>query len=433
MCEKGNDKHRRIVQALQRNLSKWEPWYSQVSSDSRPIPPADMVQTEDFSPKALSLVSELDTNEAYLMDVVTGARLSSADSIAALYKFVARAHPSTAGLPLFEYAEVAGSFPAYQCRVALPNALGIDGIVGPVCRSKADARRLACYRTCQELHRLRVLASEDFPAPLFVRLSTEVPPEGSVPTELSSSANGREKDFGIGLYVTRRTAFWRRSLKAPPDRLYPSVLSLRSAHDGTPSPMHRPIALIARCPLPSFPPIAIRHKDEDYVACLQQCSEWPASQEQLVLLFQFTVELWRKFLGKPIEGELEKCGCFLVPLHFAWNENVPSDVSFPFPVIDTFVDWDNVRAIASSGDTIATTSLDPESDMSDAVIKDTDGLLYDVLKLRTDLTPLSQVTGKRVCIPTRVLLLAKVIWIRLKLITRVSSTSSKQHTKISPM
>jgi len=278
-------------------------------------------------------------------------------------------------------------------------------ILGPACYSKADARRLACYKACHELRRLLLLEAQDYPPPPSIRQATFIPAhstQADVPPA-DAAIRGKEKEFGAGLYPIRRTAFWRRTLTAPPLRLYPTtiLISMDPTTEGgaTTWPGGQPfraMCIAARLPLPDIPAFKVWVAGDEGVAHFTSCAELSVTDGDLSLLYEYTLTYWRWVMMAPLESELERCGFMMIPLLRSWSENhIPGGSLGPPPSIVDHIDWDEVRAKKDERKPGRLGLLDTLRDeFADVLVHDNTGPfgnLFEPLAIRTDLSPSSKV------------------------------------------
>ena len=93
--------------------------------------------------------------------------LHSKDAAGVIYKFVAAHSEKRSSKPLFEHSAINDSL--FQCSVILPKNAPLANVTGPPAKSKNEARRLACYHTCQRLYQLGYLDHTLFPRPPTIR------------------------------------------------------------------------------------------------------------------------------------------------------------------------------------------------------------------------------------------------------------------------
>lgn len=372
----------------------WYNWITNLSGDTRTLPPPDMLNTEPFGTPRSD--EEGSSAASVVVDPASGATITSKDAVEVLYKYGARlAATSHVSGPLLSYEDVQGKV---RCVVSLPGGGPLAAFAGPRCASKADARRLAAFQVCQELQRLRLLETQDFPPPVFVPLP-DIQVEEQDPHISTNASKGKNKSgslynhHGTTMYRRRTNGFWRRTLDAPSGRLYPTVVMISDAPSTRPGPdfyrgPYRVLCILARLPLPSIPPMKLHFPDADRTVSFKRCAELAVTEEQLDVIFGFTLHLCRALSHRPLDCERDSAGCLFAPLVSTWSEqHLPEDTTWPFPPLEPFLDWDEMQRVADGRE--ETPDL---GELEDVVLRDmtAEGVsLFLPSKVRPDLTPLS--------------------------------------------
>lgn len=437
MVEQGNDAHRRIVYGVARLDPAMRNWVHAVANTPGGVAPppsllekahADRMESDDEDAAV----------EAYILDPTTGGRIYAKDAAGVVYKYVAAHSERRSAKPLFEHTPVEGGL--FQCSVILPKQAPLSSVTSPPAKSKNEARRLACYQTCQQLYQMGQLDHTIFPRPPTTRsflpdiyADFNVEPDWQargkgpkVPNPLANvvlDANGqliKGKTAGTRCYVRKRPAFWKNSLLlgfnsgdggddggaggagdgGGGGQLFPTIMEV-DLSQVTQDDM-RTMCILTRHPLPPIEPIRIFHSGFGVDVTLRRCNPIPvATQEDLDELHAYTTRIMRTVAAKPLEAALEKTPYFLVPMKPGWVTPQPTadePSTFWRPSVGEGIAWDEVREGAKRWyRPLKTASAEElEGDLRDAVLQDKKiefARRFDAVRLRRDLSPLSKPEG----------------------------------------
>jgi len=421
MVEQGNDVHRRIIYGVARLDPPMRNWVHAVANTPGGVAPPPSLLEKSHAQRVDS-DDEEPPQEEYILDPTTGGRIYSKDAAGVIYKFVAAHSEKRSSKPLFEHSAINDSL--FQCSVILPKLAPLANVTGPPAKSKNEARRLACYHTCQRLYQLGYLDHTLFPRPPTIRsflpdiyAGFNVEPDWGargkgpkVPNPLANvtlDANGqfiKGKTAGTRCYARKRPAFWKNSLLLGcTGRLFPVVIDIDMSEitsDG-----FRALCLLSRHPLPPIEPFKIFYSGFSVEVNLRRCNPILVSAESLLQLHQFSTRVIRAVSGKPLENALEKTPYFLAPLKYEWKMPTNSDSSPPSPFwrpsVDEGISWDEIQAGATHWfrPLRASTIEELEVDLDDAIIQDRKlefANKFDAVRLRRDLSPLSKPQGLKV-------------------------------------
>lgn len=413
LFEKGNDRHRRIAYSLRKIPPAWREWIKHLDGELRYAPPGDILNAEAFNPADRFEFDETSRDSEGIIDGVTGSRLTPNHALEAMYNF---ASASMKGIqdtlmapPLLECQRSESDDSLFSCVIKLSRT-PLGTISGPWCRFRADARYLACYQACREIHRLRLLDSSFFP-----------PPPPLCPTKVTGALDGLDKpgaDSGppsIQHYVfgKRRVEFWERSLSScVGNRFYPTVITLvddaPSGSDGTSHPLwsgpFQPICILTRNPLPELPPFQLRLMDGSRTVHLKRCAALDLNHSEVQQIHHFSTEFCKVITARNLVLAWDRNPCVFVPLVSWWNpKHPPQDTPWPFPSISRCIAWPDIRRVVRMDDPnleLKGKSISQwQKLLTDTVFQEQRGLtsaLYLGIRLRSDLNPRSKIPGQNV-------------------------------------
>ncbi|KAG8979146.1 hypothetical protein FRC05_009356 [Tulasnella sp. 425] len=409
LFEKGNDRHRRIAYSLRKIPPAWREWIKHLDGELRYAPPGDILNAEAFNPADRSEFDETSRDSEGIIDGVTGSRLTPNHALEAMYNFSSASmkgiQDTLMARPLLECRRSESDDSLFSYAIKLSRT-PLGTVFGPWCRFRADARYLACYEACRELHRLRLLDSSFFP-----------PPPPLCPTKVTGALDGPDKpgaDTGppsIQHYVfgKRRVEFWERSLSScVGNRFYPTVITLV---DDAPSGSHpmwsgpfRPICILTRNPLPELPPFQLRFMDGSRTVHLKRCAALDLNHSEVQQIHHFSAEFCKVITARNLVLAWDRNPCVFVPLVSWWNpKHPPQDTPWPFPSISRHIAWPDIRRVARMDDPNLELKGKSISEwqklLTDAVFQEQRGLsstLYLGIRLRSDLNPRSKIPGQNV-------------------------------------
>jgi len=354
-------------------------------SHSQPLSPLPK------SSESPSIQDERD-HPTFIQDPTTGRRIHPHDStnvINLLYSDLHRDSQSTAHEEaLFQFEELStrgtGSEQTYSCAVSLP---GFHRITGPTCSSKDLAKQGACYRVCQELF-------------AGGHLDYRLYPQGEAAFEGGHSLNDTgTQQSGTRSYPRKEPEFWANVGSAAATSLFPTVIS--------PSPaavergVYSRLAILTRQPLPEIGSVKLFDATVPITVALERAAPLQLNEGQLQDLYRYTLRMFRTISNKPYESPLEGMLYFIVPLTETWkacNDATLRD-PFSFPSIAEYIPWDLV-VLAGRHYAIPLTITPLDQEMQDVVVQDRwveFTRRYRVVRIRSDLTPLSKPVDSPVC------------------------------------
>ncbi|KAI0352690.1 hypothetical protein OH77DRAFT_1428097 [Trametes cingulata] len=389
MAEKGNNEHRRMlnhVETVDADLRRWIAGF--VRSDSKDMPPKSLHTSLDQP------LSDSDTeDEEYIVDPTTSARLFKGDAEAAIYRFVASLEGQTAsgqepcGISVEQHPGDSVQ-ERYRCIVSLPKSTGIPDIVGPYCATKAQARREAFYRACQEALQRGLMDYRHLPQPEWrpPQLSSQAG-ETDVPQDVKT-ANTSSATHG---YPRKFPDFWVNSSKYPVTTLYPTVVVPENLADQP----HAPIVLLTRAPLPQIPDFVVFFSGAKATARFYRGAPFTVDSAQLDALRGYTNRVVRSLLNKPFDCSAENWLCFFAPLAPSWQPHSATQGSrWSHMPVGNHIPWDAVQLAADYFTVSLYNDLTPLDDNArDAVVQDRNVEFTNrhfLVKVRHDLTPLSK-------------------------------------------
>lgn len=417
LFEKGNDNHRRIAYSLRSIPPAWKKWIKHLHGEVRHAPPGTL-NGEAFSPADRSEYVETPEDQEGIIDGVTGSKLTSSHALEAIYRFASTSlkevQDTFAIPPLLECRRSENGSARFSCVVNLSRT-PLGTIFGPWCRFQADARRLACYQACQELHRLRLLGSSLFPpppplSPAKVMVALDIPKGGPK----AFSAGSVPPPVQQYVFAKRQIEFWGRSLSSHvSSRFYPTVVTLctnaPSELDEVSHPLwsgpFQSICILARCPLPEFPSFQLRFVELTRTVHLKRCAALDLDDSEIQEIQSFSTEFCRTITGRNLVMASVQSPCLFLPLNPKWNEDHPSEETpWPFPSVSQYISWKDIRRVARMDD--LPFDLEEEKPVSewDTLLADTvfqeqrgsTSALYFGIRLRPDLNPRSKIPGQSV-------------------------------------
>ncbi|TFK75994.1 ribonuclease III [Pluteus cervinus] len=378
MVQKGNDTHRRIVSQsaeLDLPMSCWIERLCTSPHSSKP-PRALRESAESYNSE-----SE-DEGDEYLMDPTTSGRIYVRDATPVLYRFISQTQPTTEALPLFDFDEYqeTGTARMYICKVFLHNSHNHD-LRGSPWPSMALARRAACYEACRSLIHQGLLDYRFYLSPKGGSL-------GAQPLKADSTSSGTR------CYPRKPPDFWVNAPYIPLTGLrevYPTAVTT-NRYDERNQP-YGTLLILTWKPLPVLPKFKLFFSGLENDIVLHRGRPLQLDESQLTDLHGYTMRLCRAMSNKPFVCPLPQ-----MPYLFA-----PVDIEFGAALqgeghahdFEPYIDWDSIRIAASNWAVPlkAETVADLIEDLNDAVVQDRwveFTRRYEVVKLRTDLTPLSK-------------------------------------------
>lgn len=427
MLQRGNDTHRRILTNITQLSRAMHNWVEIIANGPEgAVPPTTLYETHD---PYLSESEDEGEPDSYIKDPTTSGRIRLQDATGVVYQVAASMQSGlTEDLddqPLFHYTETTterGTYPRVICTVTLPKGPTIRKFSGSPSSSFSQARRIACYETCSALFHSGLLDYQFFPQP---RHAPRHHPDESNPLDPEGSGNGvslppkgssHNKMNGTRCYPRKRPDFWPNSLGAKPTRLYPTVISVEISSSAASAGRHGPIVMFTRMPLPSIASFKLFNAAIASYAHLRRGAAIDVDNERLEDLHRYTIRICRSMMNKAFVCPLERMPYFFAPINTSWpGFSESEDDRWHRQDIVKHVPWEQVSLAARE----CVVPLKMES--VEALSTDLeDGILQDrwveftrrhfVVRVRSDLTPLSKPTDSAVCISAQPRLRASAEW-----------------------
>ncbi|KAF9055191.1 ribonuclease III [Hymenopellis radicata] len=386
LAEKENSTHRLTLELLSKMSDAMKMWGLEYTPSV--LPPSTSAQLKPFiNPSCVG--SE---GHQHLTEPVTGARIYPTDATMLIYRIGAQLREHSPTLTSgdlrieYEVSHHVSGHPAYVCRIILPGLL-TGTFAGDASVSKSQARRQACYAACAKVIESGLLD------PRLVSFATMNANTLSMPP-LS------EKNTGTRQFIMKRPNFWRGFRYGPTKTLYPTVICADSLKaDGK---HYGPLIVLTRDPLMELPAVQLYFAGVADNVPLLRAAPMEVDEHQLSLLNKYTIRAYRLTTNKRETCSIEQMAYFVAPLVPTWTAP-RADAFYPtrFPNVATDICWDSITVAAArwaiplkygSADVVA-------EDIADAVVQDRAGEFtrrYDHLKLRPDLTPLSNPEDRQV-------------------------------------
>jgi endoribonuclease Dicer len=400
MMQRGCDSHRRRLLQITRLDEATQTWLDNVQNPESAIPPVTTLESHDHY---MSDSEDEDDQATSIKDPTTGGRIRVQDATRIIHCFSANAsaaegapgHPST----LFQFDSVPESQePQTQfiCTVTLPPGPGVPPLSGPRSTSRAHARRMACYRMCNELFQRGLLGPQMFPRSSLKGIGQRRIPDisctldfndedliATTPTQLTATS----KQTGVHGYPRKKPGFWENMPAVKSNSVYPTVISVQGQET------YGPLVLLTRVPLPCMSTLKLFDSGFRVAVELQRGARFDVDAERLHDLYRYTIRVHRSIVNKPLICQLEEMPYYLAPLKASW-------LGFNRPRVDRWrtdevvddIPWDLVKLAADNWVTeLQTENL--EASIEDAIVQDRwieYTRRYYALKLRKDLTPLSK-------------------------------------------
>lgn len=379
--------------------------------------PPSTLNGDAFGSADRSQFVETPEDQEGIIDGVTGSKLTSSHALEAIYRFASASSKEAQDIfaipPLLEYRRSENGGLLFSCVINLSRT-PLGTIFGPWCRFQADARRLACYQACQELHRLRLLEPSLFPPPPPLR-PAKVMVQLDIPKGGPKAFSGDSVPPPVQQYVfaKRRIEFWERSLSSHVStRFYPTAITVCNNGPSEPGGASHPlwsgpfqsICILARCPLPEFPPFQLRFTEQTRTVQLKRCAALDLDDSEIQEIYSFSSEFCRAITGRNLVMASVQSPCLFLPLSPQWNEDHPQEETpWPFPSVSRYIAWDDVRRVVRMDDSPLNLGEKPISEwetlLAGAVFQEQRGstsALYLGIRLRPDLNPRSKIPGQSV-------------------------------------
>ncbi|KAF6762700.1 hypothetical protein DFP72DRAFT_1060951 [Ephemerocybe angulata] len=385
LVQRNNDQERQLLSRSSTNAVDVVQWMDTFKRTPRiGLPPPKVVGT---SIVYLEGEGEESVDGTYLLHPTTGGRIYPQDATAVLIYAASRIQSDKlieGNRPLFDFQLIPGSKtqdPTFVCSIHLPGTK-LDGLAGPPSPSQYHARRAASFAACKHLLDIGLLDCVAVPLPQSLALQSCGLEQLQGP-----------KSAGTRRYLRKEPFFWSSGNKGPVRTLYPTILTVRSnSTDGH----YGPLVLLTRRPLPPFPVFNLFLSSS--VLSVTPLPGVPFSVDDkanIGTLHGFTIRALRSLLNKPVSCELMDMSFFLAAPTRDWVQEREGGTGLI--EVEQALDWEVMRlAEANWAVPIRKGSIEVlEEDMVDAMIQDRwleFTRRYHVVKVRTDMTPLSKPT-----------------------------------------
>jgi endoribonuclease Dicer len=392
MAERGNDIHRRILSRITNIDAEMLKWTEALCNGQESAVPPDSLQ-ETINPYHSDSEDEEDGTKSFVKEPTTSGRIYIQDATTVLYRYAASVRSLADEIPenhkLFEFEDfgkVFGEPKAYRCTINFPGT-PIHRISGAASSSKAEARRLACFKACEDLYHSNLLDFRLVPLPSRKRAQYEYEAQRSSRKDIIPDV----KSGGTRTYPRKQPNFWSNVQKGFPSTLYPQIFYIDGKIDD--ADPFGPLVLLTREPLPDFHLIRLFSSGTTIPVRSGKAAPIIVDEERMKDIHAFSVRLCRAIMNKALVCKLEDMAYFLLPLPKKWR--FPANSGLHVPDISGVIPWD-VVSLASKQWAVAIRSDSPEdteADLEDAIVQDRwieFTRRYKVVKVRRDLTPLSK-------------------------------------------
>ena len=396
--QKGCDSHRRRLLQTTRLDEATRTWLDNVQNPESAIPPLTTLESHD---PYLSDSEDEDDSATHIKDPTTGGRIRVQDATRIIHHFSANVAAAD-GAPgnssaLFQFDSVTESQESqtqFICTVTLPPGPGVPPVSGPHSASRAHARRMACYRMCNELFQRGLLGPQMFPRTSLKSVGQRRIPDISCTLDctedLIAATNqhtAASKQTGVHGYPRKKPGFWENMPALKSDSLYPTIISVQGRET------YGPLVLLTRVPLPCMSTLKLFDSGFRIAVELQRGARFDVDAQRLHDLYRYTIRVHRSIVNKPLICQLQEMPYYLAPLKTSWP-------GFNRPLVDRWrmdevvndIPWDLVKLAADNWVTeLQTENL--EASIEDTIVQDRwieYTRRYYALKLREDLTPLSK-------------------------------------------
>lgn len=383
LVERNNDYQRQVLDRSSSNSVEILQWMDTFHRSPRiPAPP----QRLKSSSRTYLSDDEDETNDersgGYLVHPATSGRIYPEEATMILVSLVSHLREVLhfpEGQSLFDFQLAKGkNFQGsrFTCTVNLPGS-NIDGRTGPAAKSIYLARRLAAFEACEQLLAMGVLDHRVVPLPPSL-----VPQVHGLENLDSAKVSGTRR------YSVKQPDFWRHQNSGPVSVLCPTVFTVESHHE-----QYAPIVFLTRKPLPPLSDFHLFASGNRVFVRSFPAAPFEVDSDKTEKIRGFTMRVFRSFLNKPLECALEDMTYLLAPLVPSWLREDAYGLSLP--QLESSLDWDLMGQVKDKWVVpIRHSSVEElEEDLTDAVIQDRwieFTRRYHVIKLRTDMSPLSK-------------------------------------------
>ncbi|KAF7966789.1 hypothetical protein HWV62_36991 [Athelia sp. TMB] len=406
MAERGNDVHRAILSDSIQLDAGMRAWTDRLFGDMcSSVPPECLRETSN----PYHSDSEDEETDEHILDPTTAGRIYLQDATTVIYRATAVFGGSTrnrTGSALFEFTEspgASGSAPTYVCTVLIPSGVPVHRVTGPPRATAAQARRAACYSACLELLDRNQLNYQLFPLPSNIagRDYGAPPPTAETvsikqtiePQDMHSETKAQGS---TRCHPRKKAEFWRFNTKSSGDKLvlYPIILSVSNTVDI--SRPHGPMLILTWQPFPTLGSFKVFFSGIPATVNITRGAPFDVTEEQLEDLRGYTVRICRSIMNKSFTCEMEKMQYFFAPVSINWKVQKSNQYKqWRSPDVYEHIPWDLVSLAARNWAvplTLRNTRVLTKG-TEDAVIQDRwveFTRRYDVVRIRSDMTPLSK-------------------------------------------
>jgi len=398
--QRGCDSHRRKLLQITRLDGAIQTWMDNILQNSEStVPPATM---QDGHDPYLSDSEDEDDSAPRIKDPTTGARIRVQDATGIILRFSANVSTSQEGSrhssALFRFETIPESRKTqtqFICTVTLPPGPQVPPVSGPPSTSRAYARRMACYRMCNELFERGLMDPQLFPRSSKtigqkgipdVSRTLDTTDEDLIAT-ISPQINAGNKQTGVHGYSRKKPEFWENTMALKSDILYPTIISAEGQEP------YGPLVLLTRAPLHCMSSLRLFDSGFRIPVELKPGAMFDVDAERLHDLHRYTIRIFRSIVNKPLICPLEEMPYFLAPLKTSWPGFHRRQVDhWHINEVINDIPWDLVKLAADHWVTELNTE-NLEASLEDAIVQDRwieYTRRYYALKLRPDLTPLSK-------------------------------------------
>jgi endoribonuclease Dicer len=376
MLEQGNSTHRHALSssALDPEMAGWAATLKDDCLNCAPPRPPQ----ENNNP--YNSASEEDQDLEAVQDPITGHRIRKDRSTISFYRYAAQADAQAKRQGLFEYVSENN---AWRCIINLAGT-PVDGLSGAAAPTKALARKEAAFIACRSLQLSGLLDSAFF----FRTHARTIELHDNTLDYLDPDSGSIHERPHLPL----TPEFWRNSIStSPPHFLYPMVVSalspVLSANEKA------PLCILTRAPLPPIPQFQLSRNGDALTIQLQGNLAISLDAKRLDLIHRFTVRFCRIIMNKPFEvSSSAELGCMFAPLR---RTQKPLDVK-GYDISED-IDWEMVSAASEKWALPFVDLTRLREEIEDVVIQDRAVEFTnrcEILRIREDMTPLSEVEGQ---------------------------------------
>ncbi|CUA73992.1 endoribonuclease Dicer [Rhizoctonia solani] len=387
LAERGDREHYQVARDILHMDNSISNWILNMGVDGAPIPPKSLARCPRFNGPSIIISPSCESTwrNPYIQDPISGSRIYLQDSEEALYRFLAdTADEDMALIPnrIFSFEQDTTVHPKFQsnwlCRIQVDLCDLPLNMVSEPSSHKTLARSSACFRACSALFDLGVLSSCFFPPrPLHTwQHGILQPPKSKVAIDT--------------YYPLVLPLFWHNCLLATSSSTFYPVLVRLCAEPSLGT--YKDMLIMTRMPLGDIDELSVFPNQTEVKVSFGQYAPISFNAQQLWLMFQYTLNLWRVLGNKPYESPSGELAYFVVPLEpdSKLKAARPSRTNS----IEQFISWQEVNKFVSFRvRPLRCGNVDELSlDLVEGIIQDRPNDFtrrFEDAKLRKDLNPLS--------------------------------------------